>query len=296
MTSRQKAITPEARKDMEDTLSLIDVSLYDLIEKRIEIIQKLDETAGFSASGLSGALAKTIQGITSLRKYDPRALSVASGLIELININAKNIEIAILKSDEGIAKTAGSIALLKSFYPLVSGIRYRIFEKHSDAVAAIAASKNLISFIPAEGSPAKDAWWMGMLAEEKQGAKIVGRQPMASSEPGMRESYMVAHAENAFGFDRSVIVIATSETVTSPWLKAALHKLKIPLYKTVASSAVFNGTVLTMAEISAAIYGMDAGIFKTSETVGGVNIRVAGYLGGYFLPIVDRDKIVEFRK
>jgi len=35
-------------------------------------------------------------------------------------------------------------------------------------------------------------------------------------------------------------------------------------------------------------------VFKLNETINGINIRMAGYLGGYFLSLMDNDKIVDF--
>ena len=75
-----------------------------------------------------------------------------------------------------------------------------------------------------------------------------------------------------------------------------MHRMDVPLYRAVDSTAIFNGTVLHLVEISRPITGLSDGIFKLQGTIGGITARFAGYLGGYFLPVVEREKIVEFKK
>ena len=108
------------------------------------------------------------------------------------------------------------------------------------------------------------------------------------------EFYLLAQAENFYNFDRSLIVIATSEPITYNWLKSAMHKLNIPLYSLIDSAAIYNGTVLHLIEISSPIKPNDD-ILKLNESLNGINIRTAGSIGGYSLPLIDKDKILQFK-
>ena len=121
----------------------------------------------------------------------------------------------------------------------------------------------------------------------------ITKLPLTETEG--EQSYIIGKTNSFYGYDRSVIAIATSETITNNWLKTALHKINVPLYKIIDSTAIFNGTVLHLIEISHSINSEHDKIFTLNETLNGINIRTAGYLGGYFLPQVEKDKIVDFK-
>jgi hypothetical protein len=151
----------------------------------------------------------------------------------------------------------------------------------------------MIASIPATKTSPKDVWWISMLSPERQNIKIISKIPFIKNDT--EEEYLIAKTNSFYNFDRSIIAIATSETITTNWLKTALHKINIPLYDIIDSTAIFNGTVLHLIEISHSISSLNDNVFNLNETLNGINIRMAGYLGGYFLPIVDKDKIVSFK-
>jgi hypothetical protein len=153
-------------------------------------------------------------------------------------------------------------------------------------------SAGSIGVIPVGRTGPKDVWWMGLLAKDSSAFKVVGKIPLLGQA---NESYMLASADRAFGFTQSLIVLATSEVATPEYLKSALLRANIPLFRTVDSAAIFNGTQLHLAEIDKAIDGPSDPIFKANITFRDINVRFAGFLGGYFLPSADGGKIVSFK-
>jgi hypothetical protein len=284
----EKKMQPAEAAEMEETLDLIDISLYDLLVKRAEIIKRIGAAGTPSVLEDMRALAESVRKITSARRYDTDALNVVAGIIELAGWRGRNITVAAAKGRESTGESS------RNFHSLFSGINYRIFAKLADAVAFAGDTADAIAVVPAAKTTPKDVWWMPMCAAKGRGAKIIGRAPMIGES--IDADYIIAQAGEAWNFDRSVIALATSETVTPQWLKSAMHRMDVPLYRAVDSTAIFNGTVLHLVEISRPVAGASDGISKLEGTIGGVNVRFAGYLGGYFLPVVEREKIVEFKK
>lgn len=277
-------------QEINSTIDIIDISLYDLIKKRTELMAELNAKTDLSISDLSKSLSLSIEKITSQRKYDKQTLSTTSGLIELINLTSRNIELGLVLKDE----LSSTSSYINNLFPLFDNIKYKYFSKYSEIISNITHSNNLMAVIPATKTSPKDVWWMGMLAPEKQNVKIINKIPLIEDYDKTPE-YLIANSSNYWNFDRSIMVIATSETITNTWLKSALHRLQIPLYEVIDSTAIFNGTVLHLVEISYPISNLNDKIFALNETINGINIRTAGYLGGYFLSIVDKDKIVSFK-
>lgn len=290
-----KPISNEELIELKNTIDVIDISIYDLLKKRMELSQQINKITNSSLFDVAGELASSIQKITAARKYDTGILLNVVGLIKAMAITEKNLTIGIVTGKDNLAAIQKILATFKTFFPLFSTIDCKLFAKYIDVIGAIYTSKNIIVSIPAVKTNPKDVWWMAMLTPEKQNVKIIEKYPMIDNTDE-NNSYMIANVDKYFGFDRSVIVIATSENITDAWLKTALHRIKIPLYNIIDSTAVFNGTVLHMLEISYPIQNESDSIFKLNETIDNINIRIAGYLGGYFLPIVEKDKIVEFNQ
>ena len=278
-------------QEINSTIDIIDISLYDLIQKRFELMAELNTKTDIKISDLSKSLSLSIEKITSQRKYNKTALSTTAGLIELINLTSKNIELGISSKQE----ISPILSHIQNMFPLFETIKYRIFSKYTEIISHITHSNNLMAVIPATKTTPKDVWWMGMLAPEKQNVKIINKIPLIEDNDKNPE-YLIANCENHWNFDRSLIVVATSETITNTWLKSALHRLQVPLYEVIDSTAIFNGTVLHLVEISYPIDNLEDKIFQLNETINGINIQIAGYLGGYFLPIVDKDKILSFKE
>ncbi|MDR1008699.1 MAG: hypothetical protein LBL52_00410 [Rickettsiales bacterium] len=259
-------------------------------EKESAIYEAVGALLGES-SGKTSALAivkevsAAVNRLTSEKGLDLGALSITAGLLWLCRLSSGKFEIAAGRQDLGA---------LKDFYPILAGVSFRPFAKILEMVVAVAGNEKLVGSAPIAKTKPSDVWWTSMLAENKA-ARIIGRLPLVENGSGA-EHYLIAREGSAFGFDRSVIAIATSESVTAAWLKAALHKLRVPLFRVVDMVAVAGGAVLHLVELSHPITSMSNGIFKLAETMNGVAIRTAGYLGGYYLPIVDKGKIVEFKK
>ncbi len=294
IAKRTKTLTEQEIKEIHSTIDIIDISLYDLIKKRCELISELNKNTNTTLHDLSKSLSLTIEKITNERKYDKSTLSTTIGLIKLLEITSRNMEIGISLKKEKVSELESILSHIKNLFPLFDNIKYRVFPKYGDIIKNITSTNNLIASIPATHTTPKDVWWMGMLAPEKQNIKIINKIPLTEENDKIPE-YLITNTNKYWNFDRSVIVIATSETVTHTWLKGALHRLQIPLYEVIDSTAVFNGTVLHLVEISYPIQSETDKIFSLNETINGINIQIAGYLGGYFLSIIDKDKILSFK-
>ncbi|MBD5405839.1 hypothetical protein HDR59_04820 [bacterium] len=293
LTKKLKTLTSDEVKEINSTLDIIDISLYDLIKKRTELIGELNQKTNLSTYDLSKSLSLTTEKITNERKYDELTLSTTIGLIKLINMQSKNIEIGISLKGNKSDELNGIISHIQNIFPLFN-TKYKLFPTYTDIIKNITKNNNLMASIPATKTSPKDVWWMNILAPEKQNIKVINKIPLIESNDTTPE-YLITYTDNFWNFDRSLIVIATSETTTKTWLKSALHRLEIPLYEVIDSTAIFNGTVLHLAEISYPVKDADDKIFSLNETINGINIRTAGYLGGYFLSIIDKDKIVSFK-
>ena len=300
----RKELSQDDVKSIKDTLDVIDISIYDLLKKRFELVAELNasnEKAGKNSSffyNLSSSLALSLQRITEQRKYDLNILKYVMGIINVGNCAGVKVNVGMKvfgssKSKERYDKTMANIRNIFPFDLDGKSLECYQFDKNIELVGALATYPNMLAVVPAAKAEPKDVWWISLISPDKRNYKIVGKTPVDEVDDGMSD-YLVARTNSFYGFDRSVIAIATSETITNNWLKTALHKVNIPLYRIVDSTAIFNGTVLHLIEVSRSVVGDDDDIFKLNDTVNGINIRIAGYLGGYFLPLVDKDKIVSF--
>lgn len=292
MIVRKKQLTIQEKKEILDTLDIIDISLYDLLVKRRELQSELEQEKNSSAYDLLTNLSTSIQKITEQRKYNRDILSLTAGLLNASNFNTHNLEIGIQSPKAGDTNQRGVLSHIKNFFPFIDAIKYKTFSKQKDVLDALLTYTNMIGCIPATKTSPKDVWWISMLSPDRENIKIINKVPFSNTDEN--REYLISKTNSFYGFDRSVIVIATSETITNNWLKTALHKVNVPLYNIIDSTAIFNGTVLHLIEVSHKIESANDDIFKLNETLNGINIRMAGYLGGYFLPLVDKDKIVSF--
>ncbi len=288
MIVKKKEFTEQEIKEIRATLDVIDISLYDLLVKRKELRKTLENWKQNSVFDLSKELSESIQKITEQRKYNKEILSATAGIINASNFNEKKLTIGIqTKKDE-----PKILENLQKIYPSLSCINYQTYSKQKDIIDALATYPNMIASISIGKTSPKDVWWMSLLPEDKKNYKIISKIPFI--DEGEDEEYFITKTHKYFNFDRSVFVLATSEAVNPNWLKTALHKINIPLYRIIDSTAIFNGTVLYLVEVSYKVKSGTDEILKLNETVNNVNIRMAGYLGGYFLPIIEKDKIISF--
>lgn len=291
MISRKKhKLSEQDIKEINETLDIIDISIYDLLVKRKELKEELSSVKKNTVYDLVKELSSSIQKITEQRKLDKEILIFTSSILNTSNLSNKNIEIG-LQSKKDNEKFLSNI---KNFFPMINSVNFKIFPKHSEIINSLLTYPNMLACIPATKTSPKDVWWIPMISPEKKNIKIVSKVPFIETDEGSNE-YLITKTDSFYNFDRSVIAIATSENITQNWLKTALHKINIPLYNIIDSTAIFNGTVLHLIEISHSISSNKDAIFNLNETINGINIRIAGYLGGYFLPLVDKDKIIDFK-
>ena len=108
-------------QEINSTIDIIDISLYDLIKKRTELMAELNAKTDLSISDLSKSLSLSIEKITSQRKYDKQTLSTTSGLIELINLTSRNIELGLVLKDE----LSSTSSYINNLFPLFDNIKYK---------------------------------------------------------------------------------------------------------------------------------------------------------------------------
>ena len=117
-------------QEINSTIDIIDISLYDLIKKRTELMAELNTKTDLSISDLSKSLSLSIEKITSQRKYDKQTLSTTSGLIELINLTSRNIELGLVLKDE----LSSTSSYINNLFPLFDNIKYKYFSKYSEII------------------------------------------------------------------------------------------------------------------------------------------------------------------
>ena len=275
---------PDIIPPMEDNISQGALGLFDAVSA----IEGAARTKGAKLSGaaICAQVAFAINRITAQRRLDAGALSLSAGLAFLSLASAGRFAFAAPKPD---------IALLRDFYPLLAGVEFKPFAKTIDACAAINDDPKLLGQAPVAKTTARDLWWPSLLRENRQ-IFIVGRMPFASNGSGGEHYILSREGKEPFGFDRSIVAFATSVQATPAWLKSALHRLNIPVFSVIDQVAVSGGAVLHLVELSHPVDSLSAPLFKMAEKLNDVAIRAAGYLGGYHLPIVEKDKIVEFKK
>ena len=294
MINKKKELTEDEKKEILDTLDVIDISIYDLLVKRAELKSELGMEKNFSYSNLFSELNSSIRKITEQRKSDNKILSFTAGVLNASNLFDKSIEIGIQSKKDAQNSFNKVVQNINNIFPFNSSIKYKSFSKNLAIIDAISTYPNLLASIPATKTTPKDVWWIPLLTKENNNIKIITKLPLIDTDDDTKE-YLIGKTNNFYGYDRSVIAIATSENITNNWLKTALHKINVPLYCIIDSTAIFNGTVLHLIEISHTIQSEKDEIFKLNETLNGINIRMAGYLGGYYLSQVEKDKIIDFK-
>ncbi len=294
MINKKKELSAEDKKEILDTLDIIDISIYDLLVKRKELKTELENTKNVSVPNLFTELSSSIHKISEQRKCDDKILSLTAGVLNASNFFEKNIEIGIQSKKDAQNSFNRIRQNINSIFPLLNSVKYKSFSKNLAIIDAISTYPNMFASIPATKTTPKDVWWIPLLAKENKNIKIITKMPLIETGNDTEE-YLIGKTDSCYGYDRSVIAIATSENITNNWLKIALHKINVPLYRIIDSTAIFNGTVLHLIEISYTINSEKDEIFSLNETLNGINIRTAGYIGGYYLPQVEKDKIVGFK-
>ena len=293
MINRNKELSDDEKKEIQNTLDVIDISIYDLLVKRQELKAEI-ENKKISISDLFADTSVSIHKISELRKCDNNILSFTAGVLNASNLLNKNIEIGIQSKKDAQNSFNRISQNINTLFSFTKSIKYKSYSKNLSIIDAISTYPNLLASIPATKTTPKDVWWIPLLTNENKNIKIFTKLPFIETNDEVEE-YLIGKINSYYGFDRSIIAIATSENITDSWLKTALHKINIPLYKIIDSTAIFNGTVLHLIEISHTIESDKDTIFSLNETLNGINIRMAGYVGGYFLPQVEKDKIVDFK-
>lgn len=293
MINRNKELSDDEKKEIQNTLDVIDISIYDLLVKRQELKAEI-ENKKISISDLFADISVSIHKISEQRKCDNNILSFTAGILNASNLLNKNIEIGIQSKKDAQNSFNRISQNINTLFSFTKSIKYKSYSKNLSIIDAISTYPNLLASIPATKTTPKDVWWIPLLTNENKNIKIFTKLPFIETNDEVEE-YLIGKINSYYGFDRSIIAIATSENITDSWLKTALHKINIPLYKIIDSTAIFNGTVLHLIEISHTIESDKDTIFSLNETLNGINIRMAGYVGGYFLPQVEKDKIVDFK-
>ncbi|MCL2438952.1 MAG: hypothetical protein FWD15_00390 [Alphaproteobacteria bacterium] len=221
-------------------------------------------------------IAKAINDISAnADKIDDEALSLTASLLWISAIKKNGYKIA----------AAGAAA--KNLFPFAPDLKIATFAKAIDIATGIANDSSIIAFVPLKGS--RDIWWSNMLLPDAA-VKVIAKL----GAPGT-ESYLIANEPKAFGFDRSIIVVKTDKTLSANDLTTTLHKLKIPIYRITSQTALVDGSVAHVVEISHPIKSANAGIFKLKDEIGGVKLKVSGYLGGYSEPCTQKTEILKFK-
>ena len=294
MINKKKELSEDEKKEILDTLDIIDISIYDLLVKRRELKLELETSKNISIPNLFTDLSSSIHKISEQRKCDNDILSLTAGVLNASNFFGKNIEIGIQSKKDAQNAFNRVRQNINTIFPFLDSVKYKSFSKNLAIIDAISTYPNMFASIPATKTTPKDVWWIPLLAKENENIKIITKLPLVENDDEVKE-YLIGKTNKFYGYDRSVIAIATSENITDSWLKTALHKINVPLYRIIDSTAIFNGTVLHLIEISYTINSERDDIFSLNETLNGINIRTAGYIGGYYLPQVEKDKIVGFK-
>lgn len=276
----------EDKEETVKTLDIIDISLYDLLVKKLDLQTEFLKSK-FPARDFVFNLIHTINFITKERKYDSTILSTLYSIINIISSKSFKVSLFTLK----ILNKKTDTFLNNLTIPFLSDIPNTILYSNKEIINALASVNSLVA-VPVLKTLQKDMWWLDLLTKDTKNIGVVGKIPFIKQEE-TKEYFLLARSDNFYGFDRSLLVLATSEPITYTWLKAAMHKLNVPLYSLVDSTAIYNGTVLHLIEISKVIHEKDD-IFQLNESINGINIRVVDLIGGYFLPLEDKDKILPF--
>ena len=283
MINKKKNLTDQEKQEIVNTLDIIDISIYDLLLKRKELLKDLD-TNEKNFSILSSNLASSVRKITEQRKCDNEILSFTAGILNASNLYNKNIEIGIQQKKDGQSAFNSVVQNINHLFSFAKSIKYKSFSKQLSMIEAVTTYPNMLASIPVSKTLPKDVWWIPLLTQENKNIKIITKLPLIETDDE-QEEYLIGKTNSYYGYDRSIIAIATSENITNNWLKTALHKINIPLYRIIDSTAIFNGTVLHLIEISQSVMSETDAVFGLNETVNNINIRFTRCNAGNLPPV-----------
>ena len=267
-----------------NTLNTIDISLYDLLKKRMELTKYLPDSK-YSAQDFVNKINHTISFITENRKYEKDLLLMLTNIISLTNLYKINLYI-VDDSDKENKNITGQ------FLPTPDFFKYEIVSSHKTALNILTKDKKNLVLVPAVKTSKKSVWWLDLLNFDATNIGVIGKIPF-TGDTVENEYYLLGQTKSLYGFNRSLLIINSSEPITFNWLKAFMHKLNISLFALIDSTASYDGSVFHLIEISKEIHEQSE-ILDLNESLNGINIRTVGSIGGYNLSLVDKDKIVPF--
>ena len=284
-------VTNEIPQDSElneilNTINTIDISFYDLLKKRMELSKFLPDSK-YPAQDFINKVNHTITFITENRKYDKDLLLILTNIISLTNLYKINLYIVDDSDKE-------SKNIIERFLPNPDFLKYEVVSSHKTALNILTKNKQNLVSIPAVKTSKKEVWWLDLLNFEIRNIGVIGKIPF-TGDAVENEYYLLGQAKSLYGFNRSLLIINSSEPITFNWLKAFMHKLNISLYALIDSTASYDGSVFHLIEVSMEIMEQSE-ILTLNESLNGINIRTVGSIGGYNLSLIDKDKILPFIK
>ena len=218
-------------------------------------------------------------------KYEKDLLLMLTNIVSLTNLYKINLYIVDDNNKDNKNIT-------ERFLPNPEFLKYEIISSHKTALNILTKNKQNLVSIPTIKTSKKEVWWLDLLNFDVRNVGVIGKIPFAT-EPAENEYYLLGQAKSLYGFNRSLLIINSSEPITFNWLKAFMHKLNISLYALIDSTASYDGSVFHLIEVSMELTEQSE-ILNLNESLNGINIRIVGSIGGYNLSLIDKDKIVPF--
>ena len=172
MINKKKELSEEEKKEILETLDVIDISIYDLLVKRKELKTELENVNKFSFSDKMEDLSSSIHKISEQRKCDSEILSFTAGILNTSNLLKENIEIGI-QSKKDSQNVFLRIQNINKFFPFAKSVKYKSYSKNLGIIDAISTYPNMLASISASKTTPKDVWWIPLLANDNKNIKIM---------------------------------------------------------------------------------------------------------------------------
>lgn len=277
---KNKKLSLQDIKDIKDSISAIDSSIFSLMMKRSAYFEDLIKNIHTNFATSFYDILDIIKVLTLENKDKlpvPSIVKIWSEVITAAFLKAKPFDILYL--DPTANQEVINLIINDNFSNLIakkefndSGKLLDFLDKNNNDIAVIPRMKSM-----------SDSWWYNMAANYKNifiFAKFFGGRKTDSEDEFFGYALGEVDNFNYENYERLVAVFETSFPISKDMLKKFLIELDVPVYKILDMLAVYSGKCVYLVEINNNFDDISS-LENFKEEINNIEINNFKIIGGY---------------
>lgn len=279
--------------DLRRDIDAIDTQIHDLIMRRAEVSTQVSLLKGESGGAAYQPMRESeiLRRLLGRHKGDLPVASVVRLWREIIGASTRlqgNFSVAVFFPEGAQSETGLSVwSMVRDHF--AGGIPLTMPDNAPQVVNAVATGQASVGVLPLPRDGDLNPWWARLLSKGPNVPRVVAKLPVigpiATGDPQL---LVVAQGVDTRGADRQLVALECETQTSRAGLRDGLVKAGLdPAFCVAWEDSQDDGRRLHLADICGGT-ALESSVLAEVERRAGTAIRAVVGLGGYALPLTDR--------